>query len=183
MVRFSIRYAMGQKTNISRWMWILLILGSVVTSQRGHAAIRHPHDRPSLEQIQTLEEEWRQAQLNEDVAAMDRLLCEDFLGTTASGKVVTKLQQLHGMRTRSFMLTQLRVKKYKIKLMENIAIVTTLAETDGSNNGSSLQGRFRYTWIYRRIGTSWRIASFESRKLSMPAVLIPAMHSQGRAGS
>ena len=56
---------------------------------------------------------------------MDKLLSEDYLGIMANGEVFTKTQQLDRMRDRKFMITKLDTSEHKIKLIGNIAIVTS----------------------------------------------------------
>jgi hypothetical protein len=74
------------------------------------AAAQHkPHQQKHVEreQIEHLEDAFQKAQLGDDVAAMDRLLSEDYLGINANGEVFTKTQQLDHMRNRSLVITQL----------------------------------------------------------------------------
>lgn len=115
-------------------------------------------------QIVALEQQWRQAALAGDTTAMDHLLAEDYLGITASGEVVTKPQQLDRMKTRDFVITRLDVTDVKIKLISrHAAIVTSLAEVDGTSDDRPLHGSFRYTRVYQRLpGSTWKITSFEA---------------------
>src|SRR5438045_7005752 len=91
------------------WMslicWSMLLCGG--WSQPASAKNPHPPKKPDYKrQVEQLEELWRIAQLNGDVAAMDRLLSDDYVGITMNGQVVTKTQQLERMRTRQFELTK-----------------------------------------------------------------------------
>lgn len=122
------------------------------------------HERKHLEreQIVELETEWRRAALANDVPAMDKLLSEDYLGITSTGEVLTKAQQLDHMRNRELILTKLDISELKIKLIGNIAIVTSLAQVEGSSDGEQLQGAYRYTRVYQRLASGvWKITNFE----------------------
>ncbi len=122
----------------------------------------HPHKHLEREQIVELESEWRKAALAADVPTMDKLLSEDYLGITATGEVLTKAQQLDHMRNRELVLTRLDISELKIKLIGNIAIVTSLAQVEGSSDGEQLQGAYRYTRVYQRLANgSWKITNFE----------------------
>lgn len=127
-------------------------------------AVPHRGGSHLRDQIEALEEQWRQAALAEDTEKMDRLLADDFLGITASGQVVTKMQQLDRMRTRQVTLSRLDVSDMKIKLIgQHVAIVTSLAEVEGSNDQRPLHGSYRYTRVYRRSPNgTWKITSFEA---------------------
>ncbi len=122
-------------------------------------------ERKRVERVEilSLEEKWRQAQLSDDTSTMDKLLSEEFLGVTASGQVVTKLQQLDRMRKRSLDIHQLDLSDTKIKISGNLAVVTSLAQIEGVADGSPLHGAYRYTRIYQRqAGDGWKITNFEA---------------------
>ena len=124
----------------------------------------HRGARTMRDQIEALETQWKNAVLANDIDTMDHLLSEDYLGITASGEVVTKPQQLDRMRSRNFSLNTLEVTDVKIKLIsQRAAIVTSLAQVDGTNDGRPLHGSFRYTRVYQRIpNDGWKITSFEA---------------------
>jgi ketosteroid isomerase-like protein len=132
----------------------------------------HPKGDPKRVQhahIEALEQQWRTAQLNDDVAAMDKLLAEDFLGITATGEVNTKQQFLDRMRNRAIALTTLDMSEQKIKLVGQVAIVTSLAQVDGTSDGQPLTGRFRYLRVYQKLpGDTWRITNFEATRIPAP---------------
>ena len=122
------------------------------------------HERKHLEreQITALEKVWQQAALADDVTTMDKLLSDDYLGITATGEVLTKAQQLDHMRDKKLVLAELRTSELKIKLIGHIAIVTSLAEVEGTSDGDTMHGAYRYTRVYQRMPNgSWKITSFE----------------------
>ena len=127
----------------------------------------HRGARTMRDQIEALETQWKKAVLANDTDTMDHLLSDDYLGITASGQVVTKPQQLDRMRTRNFSVNTLEVTDVKIKLIsQHAAIVTSLAQVDGTNEGRPLHGSFRYTRVYQRIpNDGWKITSFEATRV------------------
>lgn len=128
---------------------------------------RHePHKRMEKEQIEQLEGQWTQAMLDDDVTAMDKLLAEDYLGVTANGDLVTKTQQLDRMRNRKLTVTQLDNTDIKVKLIGQIAIVTSLAQVDAESEGKPISGRYRYQRVYQRLPNgSWKITSFAATRV------------------
>ena len=120
------------------------------------------HKHVERAQIIALEHEWQKAALADDIPAMDKLLSDDYLGINAGGEVLTKTQQLDHMRDGKFKLTKLDVNDTRIKLVGNIAIVTCLAEVEGTSDDEPLHGAYRYTRIYQRLaGGIWRVTNFE----------------------
>ena len=151
---------MTQNRHTTRWLVLLALL---VSLQANAFAVRRPRQKLAVSEIRQLEDQWRSAQLAGDVQAMDRLLSDDFLGITAGGQVVTKLQQLDRTRTQQFVVKQLDVQDTKIKLIGSIAIVTSLATVEGMSEGKTMHGNFRYTRVYQRLANgAWKITSFEA---------------------
>src|SRR5260370_34094533 len=52
----------------------------------------HEKKHDAKRQVEALEEQWRQAQLAGDVAAMEKLLVEDYIGITMTGQVNSQNQ-------------------------------------------------------------------------------------------
>ena len=147
-------------------------------------AQRHERKREERAEIATLEEQWKQAQMAEDIPLMDRLLSDDFLGITAAGQLVTKSQQLDRMRTRQFEITRFDMADTKIKISGSLAVVTSLVRLDATSSGAPLRGFFRYTRVYQRApGDGWKITNFEATRVPNASGVYGADASspQGRA--
>ena len=152
---------------------LLVVVAAVFVAAVSHAfAQGHPHrEHKGAEraQIVALEQEWQKAALADDLPAMDKLLSEDYLGITATGEVLTKTQQLDRMRDRKFMLTKLDISDTRIKLIGNIAIVTCLAQVEGTSEDETLHGAYRYTRVYQRLSDKvWKVTNFEVTAASRP---------------
>lgn len=120
------------------------------------------HKRDYKREIEAAEEQWRTAQLAGDVSTMDKLMAEDYFGISVTGQLNDKMQQLERLKSRTLVITKIDVSEVKIKLVGRVAIVTSLAEIEGRNEGEALKGRFRYTRVYRRYADgSWKITNFE----------------------
>lgn len=128
---------------------------------------RHQEGKKDFKrEVELLEEQWRVAQLAEDVPAMDKLLSEDYVGISINGQVNTKTQQLDRIRNRTLVITKMTLSDVKVKLIGTIAIVTSLAEVEGTNEGASMTGTYRYTRVYQRMpGGVWKITNFEATRV------------------
>jgi ketosteroid isomerase-like protein len=150
---------------------ILLLVSFAALSQQAEAfAFRHPtrqHD--AKQQIEELEQQWRTNQLANDVAAMDKMLSDDYIGISMGGQVYTKAQQLDRMRDKKIVLSRLDFDDMKVKIVGSIAIVTSRVQVEGTNDGLPVKGTFRYTRVYKRLPTTgWQITSFESTRVPQP---------------
>jgi ketosteroid isomerase-like protein len=143
----------------------VLLAGSLSAAAFGTG----PHPRRNDEykhQVERLEEVWRTAQLNDDVAAMDKLLSDDYVGITMTGQVVTKMQQLDRMKNRTMVLSKIELDDVKVKVIGSTAIVNSRAQVDGTNDGAPIHGTYRYTRVYSRLPTGlWKITNFEATRV------------------
>ncbi len=131
-----------------------------------HIQPLHEKKHDAKRQVEALEEQWRQAQLSDDVETMDKLLSDDYIGISMTGQVNTKTQQLDRMRMHNLVITRIDLGEVQIKLVGSIAIVTSRAEVEGTDGGSPFTGVFRYTRVYQRLATGqWKITSFEATRV------------------
>ncbi|MCU1322682.1 MAG: hypothetical protein JWM43_2331 [Acidobacteriaceae bacterium] len=130
------------------------------------AAIPHRVQRHDFkQQVEELEEQWRTAQLNADVATMDKLLSDDYIGISLNGQVNTKSQQMERIGSRRIALTRLELSDMKVKLIGSIAIVTSRAEVEGISDSQPIKGIYRYTRVYQHLPNgAWKITSFEATR-------------------
>jgi ketosteroid isomerase-like protein len=179
-------------TNRSRTRRLLLVYSGILLAMSGFcacaASAQPPLAHPRLKrdeykhEIEKLEDVWRQAQLNADAATMDKLLSDDYVGISMNGQVVTKMQQLDRMRNRQLVLTKIDLDDVKVRLTGTTAIVTSRAEIEGTNEGVSVLGTYRYTRIYSRLpGGEWKITNFEATRVGSPPGG-PRGGSRGQAG-
>jgi ketosteroid isomerase-like protein len=148
----------------------LVLLAGAAFALPARADTPHPKRKDEYKhQVEKLEDVWRTAQLNGDVDAMDKLLSDDYVGITMAGQVVTKTQQLDRMRNRSMVLTKIELTDVKVKMIGTTAIVTSLADVDGTNDGEPMHGTFRYTRVYSRLPSGvWKITNFEATRVGPP---------------
>lgn len=124
------------------------------------------HNRQTKKQVEALEEQWRRARLTGDVATMEKMLSDDYIGISMTGQVSTKSQQLERVREHRVVLTRLDLGEMQIKLVGRLAIVTSRADIVGTNEGRLVQGSYRYTRVYQRQASgAWKITSFEATRI------------------
>lgn len=129
----------------------------------------HHHKQDVKKQVEALEQRWRTAQLTGDLATLDRMLADDFIGISMSGEVHTKAQQLERIRSKRLVLTRIDLSDMKVKLVDSVAIVTSQAMVEGTSEGKPVKGTYRYTRIYRQLPSGeWKITSFEATRIRPP---------------
>ncbi len=64
------------------------------------------------------------------------------------------------------MVSRIDLSDMKVKLVGSVAIVTSQADVEGTSEGASVKGMYRYTRVYqRRPSGEWKITSFEATRI------------------
>ena len=82
-------------------------------------------------EIDHLEDHWREAILNRNVAAMDALLSSDYMAITANGTLESKDETLSRLRSGAVHITSIDVTDRKVRFYGGTALVTSRAEVTG----------------------------------------------------
>ncbi|MBT9331648.1 nuclear transport factor 2 family protein [Paracidobacterium acidisoli] len=116
-------------------------------------------------EIEALEQEWRQAIVDNNVKVMDGLLADDYIGITSNGTIETKAQVLAQRRAGTVRITALNINDMHVRVYSDTAVVTSRADLTGSNGASDISGEYRYTRVYNRRFGKWKIVSFEASRM------------------
>ncbi|HVJ08959.1 MAG TPA: nuclear transport factor 2 family protein [Acidisarcina sp.] len=151
-------------------VFVTLFLLSAIPSRGGvlpHRSDKHEQHK----EIETVESQWRQAMLNNNVGDMDKLLADDYIAITANGTIETKAQVLASRKAGTMRITRMDMSDTKVRIYGDTAVVTSRAEINGSNGASDISGHYRYTRVYNyRLG-KWKIVSFEASRMRDPNAL------------
>jgi ketosteroid isomerase-like protein len=125
-----------------------------------------PHKHEHRHVIDQLEGQWRDALMKSNAAQMEKLLADDYLAITASGTLQTRDEALASMRAGQIRFTTLDISDRKVRFYGTTALVTSVAEVQGSTADGDLSGSYRYTHVYVRDAQgAWKIVSFEASKI------------------
>jgi len=147
---------------------LLAVSSGAVALQAGtpKAAAPKAQKHENRHEIDQLEEQWRQAVLKSNTAAMQSLLADDYLAITASGTLQTRDQALDNLRTGRTRLTNLEISDRKVRFYGTTALVTSVAEVQGTTGSGELAGSYRYIHVYARNAQgAWKIVSFEASRI------------------
>jgi ketosteroid isomerase-like protein len=99
-----------------------------------------------------MENAWNQAELHNDANAVELLLADDFVMTTAEGTLYNKEQIVASVRDKSYKPEALHSTDMVVHSHGSTAIVTGAYYEKGVDKGVSWErrGRFTDTWIFIR---------------------------------
>jgi ketosteroid isomerase-like protein len=143
---------------------VLLALGAAAVAQQPGLPKAQKHE--SRHEIDQLEDQWRQAVLKSNPASLQNLLAEDYLAITSSGTLQTKQQTLDSLRAGRMHFTQLDISDRKVRFYGTTALVTSVADVQGTAGEGDISGSYRYTHVYvRDAQRAWKIVSFEVSRI------------------
>jgi ketosteroid isomerase-like protein len=147
----------------------LLALAVSAGAAVGQAGTPKVQKHESRHEIDQLEETWREAVLKGNTTAMGNLLADDYMAITASGTLQTKEQALESLRAGRVHFTTLDISDRKVRFYGTTALVTSVADVQGTTGEGEVSGSYRYTRVYVRNPTgAWKIVSFEVSKIREP---------------
>jgi ketosteroid isomerase-like protein len=123
----------------------------------------------SRHEIDQLENQWRDAVLRSDTAVMNSLLADDYMAITASGTLQTRDEALANLRSGRWHITTLDLLERKVRFYGRTALVTSIAQVEGTSPEGTISGSYRYTRVYvRDAHGAWKIVSFEASRIRQP---------------
>jgi ketosteroid isomerase-like protein len=169
----------GATTNpckpICRWTAHGLLLATMLAlavnagAVPGQTGMPRAQKHESRHEIDQLEETWRGAVLKSNIQVMSGLLADDYMAITASGTLQTKEQALDSLRAGRMHFTSLEISDRKVRFYGATALVTSVADIQGSTSEGEISGSYRYTRVYvRNAAGAWKIVSFEVSKIREP---------------
>jgi len=140
-------------------------------AQQPQSGMPRSERHESRHEIDQLEEDWRDAILKGNIAAMDALLADDYMAVTATGMLQTKDQTISNLRAGLTHFTTLDLSDRKVRFYGATAVVTSIARIHGASPEGDMTGSFRYTRVYvRDTQGKWKIVSFEASRMREPGV-------------
>ena len=133
-----------------------------------HADTHGKYRKEARKEIEHLEAQWREAALKNDVATLDKLTADDYIGISATGLLQTKQQLMAARGANKVTFSKIEYSDTKIRVYGDSAVVTTTADVQGhSDVQGDFNGKYRYTRVYSRHNPSgsWLIVSFEASKV------------------
>ena len=120
-----------------------------------------PHDRKLMEeQVMKAGMEYARIIRERDVAALERILADEYLFTNESGKVRNKAEDIAGYKSGDTKFEKAEIADQKVRVIGNGAAVETgTFHIKGANKGTPFDTVERYTtvWVWR--GGRWQVVA------------------------
>lgn len=106
--------------------------------------------------ILALESAWNQAEIHHDANAVASIMADTFISVDHHGVLQNKAQYLAGLKDLSFKPEEIANSDTSVYLYGNVAVVTSVYRTRGTDSGKAFvhHGRFTDTWV--RLNGEWK---------------------------
>ena len=101
-----------------------------------------------------------------DAAALDRLLASDLTYTHGDGRVVDKAAFIADLKTGDFQYKTIEPNDIKVRVLDDVAIVTGGAAMSVVNKGAPAEIRIRYTTVHIRRNGVWQMIAWHANRLA-----------------
>ena len=125
-----------------------------------------PAKAPSAEQeLIKLEKEWADAVVKGDVAALDRILADDFVSTDFEGTLWDKAKGLAVLKSGEDKASSAVVDDMKARVYGDAAVVIGHATVKEIYKGKDLSGQYRFIDTFVKRGGRWQCVASQGTKI------------------
>jgi ketosteroid isomerase-like protein len=137
---------------------VVAFSAAAIASGQEQGAIRDP--KSIAEQvIRKLDNERIQAQIHADVAALERIYADDFIGVGPSGTVRTKPQVISDFTSGDLRFQSITTDDVRVRVYGNAAVETGLSTMNGQDKGNAVPHDTRFTRVWVKQHGSWRLVA------------------------
>lgn len=108
--------------------------------------------------VAALDSAYQQAVKSNDVAGMDRILADDFVLVTGSGKIFSKADLLADARAANNSFEHQEDSRQSVRVWGDTAVVTALLWVKGRNKDQPFDYKLWFSDVYVRTPGGWRYA-------------------------
>lgn len=141
--------------------WFDVLFRPVHESGRGDAEANHALD-DDKKTVAALDAEYQDAVKRNDAATMDRILADDFVLVTSSGKTYTKSDLLDDAKSGRSTYEHQEDTDKTVRIWGDTAIVTAYLWEKGTEAGKPFEHKLWFSDVYRRTPTGWRYVFAQS---------------------
>ena len=125
----------------------------------------HPAGDPGRD-VTLLNQSFGEAQVQRDVAKLDRLLADDFTLINPAGKTLNKAQFLADMSSGELRYESLNYDDVELRVYRDVALATGRVVRKGQYKGQDNSGQFRFIHVFVRHQGHWQISIAQATRIS-----------------
>jgi ketosteroid isomerase-like protein len=120
--------------------------------------------KASLEEtIIGLERKWAEAIVNRDIATLEELIADDFVGTSWTGDTYSKNKAMTDIEFRIFVAESMKLEDVKVNVFGDTAVVTLTQVEKSKYDNLDCSGRYGYSDVWVKRNGRWQAVSSYGR--------------------
>jgi ketosteroid isomerase-like protein len=115
--------------------------------------------------IMQLERERSNAAVKKDIAALKRIIADDFVGVESSGRIVNKAQTLNAVESSGDDIQSDAPDNIKIRVYGDTAVVTGQFSTKGKNKEADSNLKLLFTNVWAKRDGHWQVVNHQATQI------------------
>jgi ketosteroid isomerase-like protein len=117
--------------------------------------------------VEKLERQWVDAIVKKDVATLERLLADDFSGTSADAHSYTKTMAINELTSGKFVAAEMSLDEISVSQYGDVAVAFTSQQEKSTYDGRDTSGHTHFTDVWVKRDGGWQaVASHGTRYTS-----------------
>lgn len=129
---------------------------SKATSGHGMTGVEQMSPGRAEQQIKTMTEQLRAAQLKADANSFEKFLADDYAAVHGDGTLSTKAEEVANLRSGALKYEALDPRESKIRVYGNTAVVSSVLSIKGTVHGKAYSGDVRTTRVWVKEKGNWK---------------------------
>ena len=118
--------------------------------------------------IKQLEQEWADALLKRDQAAIDRIVARDWMLTDPEGALITKGQADADLNSGALKFESFKLDAMTLRVYGDTAVVHGLETEKSSYKGKDTSGQYRFTDVFVKRNGRWHAIATHVTRVTKP---------------
>src|SRR5262249_22099717 len=116
-----------------------------------------------------LEKDWVAAITSKDTSALDRLLADDFVGTSPTAHYFTKRQAINDLKSGNYVVTRMDLEEPSANLYGDTAVSFTSQQEQSTYAGKDTSGHYHFTDVWVKKNGKWQVVASHGTRYDRPA--------------
>lgn len=143
-----------------------VLLGFLLLACSRPSTVRRSNDRE--QEIIRIEEAWRQARINGNIAFLESLYAKEFRVQGTNGKVISREADIAGFASGEIRPELITAEEMHVALYGDVAVVTGLDRLKGTYKGRTGEGRVRFMDVFVHRDGRWQLVAIQGTWANNP---------------
>jgi conserved hypothetical protein len=130
-------------------------------SNVGNTSATADNTKNDEQKISALLDEYNEALLKKDAAALDRIWADDLSFVNLRGQLLSKKDRIDNIKSGATTLKSADVSEKNIRVFGNTAVATLIVKIEGQYSGQEGSGPFRVTTVWAKHDGTWQMVAVQ----------------------